>query len=89
MSFDGNVELYVVFSEHTASIVDLESHNLLDFGFRQRREHYNLINTVQELRTDCRLQHLKHLVLGGFDGLSLVCIGHLREILADELRAHV
>ncbi len=75
--------------QHALYAVQLQAHNLFDFGAVEGRKHYYFVDTVEELRTDIFLKHLEYPGLGLLHYLGFVLWSELGEVLAYELRTHI
>ena len=84
-----HLESDAVGSKHLLDRLDLQAHYLLDLHLVERGEHYDLVDTVEELGAYGLLEQFKHLILTVLNGLLSVLGGHLGEIIADEVRSHV
>ena len=74
---------------HALHALELQADDLADLLLGERGEHDDLVDAVEELRTDGLLQQVEHLGLRlGHDALTVV-VGQLLETVADERRTHV
>ena len=82
-------KFYTVTGKHLLHTLDLEHHNLLDFGLCQWQEHDGLVDTVQEFRADGLFQHIHHFLFGFLYDLLLIATVELLHLALDIAAAHV
>ena len=85
----GVVELNTVAVEHFLDTLELQFHDLRYLLLVEWCEHYNLVDTVQELRSYCLLEHVHHIVACALDhGVVIIGIEVLKA-LTNQARAQV
>ena len=84
-----HVQLHIVVLQHLVEACDLHVDDLSGVLLRERGEHDDLIDTVEELRTDGLLQQAEHLLFGLRYGLLPVLVRDVLELLRNEGRTQV
>ncbi|MPM98438.1 hypothetical protein SDC9_145624 [bioreactor metagenome] len=88
-SFISIPQLNTILREHLAYGTQLYAYNLFNLILFQRSKHDDIVDTVQEFRTDSPFQHVHHQISGIIDDLFTVRRSDPLKILPDQVRPHI
>src|SRR5581483_2138395 len=84
----GELELEVVVGEPREEPFELDVDDLAEMRPRQRVEHHDVVDAIQELRTEVLPERFEHLLLHRLEGARIVAATVARQELAPDVRRH-